>query len=66
MQKRSELPVNKQVHTYSYNTINNKDYHRNAHNLELHNSKPSVAGCIFHNKLTNIKKKQVTTSLKRN
>jgi hypothetical protein len=42
--------VNEQVHTY--NTRNN-DYHRYAHNLELYNSKPSVADCIFYNKLPN-------------
>jgi hypothetical protein len=37
-------------------TRNNKDYHKYGHNLELYNSKPSVAGCIFHNKLpSNIK-----------
>jgi hypothetical protein len=42
--------VNKQVHTH--NTRNN-DYHKWVHNLELYNSKPSVAGCIFYNKLPN-------------
>jgi hypothetical protein len=43
--------VNKQVHTY--NTRNNKDYHKYVHNLELYNSKPSVAGYIIRNKLPN-------------
>jgi hypothetical protein len=36
---------NKQVHIC--NTINN-DYHRNAHNFEYYNSKPSLADCIFY------------------
>jgi hypothetical protein len=40
--------VNKQIHIH--NTRNNKDYHKYRHNLELYNSKPSVAGCIFYNK----------------
>jgi hypothetical protein len=53
MQKeKCNCAVNKQVHTY--NTRNN-DYHRYVHNLELYNSKPSVAGCIFYNELPNIK-----------
>ena len=43
--------VNKQVHTH--NTRNKNDYHKWVHNLELYNSKPSVAGCIFYNKLPN-------------
>jgi hypothetical protein len=30
----------KQIHTY--NTRNNKDYHKYVHNLELHNSKPTT------------------------
>jgi hypothetical protein len=59
--------VNKQVHTY--NTRNNKDYYKYVHNLELYNSKPSVAGCIFYNKLPNIKqienKNQFTRELKK-
>jgi hypothetical protein len=42
--------VNKQVHTY--NTRNN-EYHRYVYNLELYNSKPTVTGCIFYNKLPN-------------
>jgi hypothetical protein len=37
--------------TNTHNTRNNKDYHKYGHNLELYNSKPSVAGCIFYNKL---------------
>jgi hypothetical protein len=41
-----------------------------VHNLELYNSKPSVAGCIFYNKLSNnIKqienKNQFTRELKK-
>jgi hypothetical protein len=43
--------VSKQVHTF--NTRNNKDYHKYVRNLELYNSKPSIAGCIFYNKLPN-------------
>lgn len=43
--------VNKQIH--SYDTRNNNDFHKCVHNLELHTSKPSVAGCIFYNKLPN-------------
>jgi hypothetical protein len=43
--------TNEQIH--SYNTRNNNDYHRSVHNLELYTSKPSVAGCIFYNKLPN-------------
>jgi hypothetical protein len=33
--------------------IRTQDYHKYGHNLELYNSKPSVAGCIFCNKLPN-------------
>jgi hypothetical protein len=47
--KKCNCTVNKQIHT----TINNKDYHKYGHNLELYNSKPSVAGCVFYNKLPN-------------
>lgn len=43
--------VNKQVHTH--NTRNNNDYHKLVQNLEFYNSKSSVAGCIFYNKLPN-------------
>jgi hypothetical protein len=46
--QRCNWIVNKQVHTYTH-------YHRCAHRLELQNSKPSAAGCIFYNKLPNIK-----------
>jgi hypothetical protein len=49
MQKKSVTALNKQVLTY--NARNNNDYHRYVHNLELYNSKPSVAGCTFYNKL---------------
>jgi hypothetical protein len=38
--------TNRQIH--SYKTRNN-----NVHILELYTSKPSVVGCIFHNKLPN-------------
>jgi hypothetical protein len=44
-----------------HNTRKNKDYHRHGHNLELYNSKPSVAGCIFYNKLPN-NIKQITNN----
>jgi hypothetical protein len=51
VQEKCNCTVNKQIHTY--NTRNNKHYHKYGHNLELYNSKPSVTGCIFYNKLTN-------------
>jgi hypothetical protein len=51
VKKRCKCTVNKQIHTH--NTRKNKDYHKYMHNLELYNSKPSVAGCIFSNKLPN-------------
>jgi hypothetical protein len=51
VKEKCNCTVNKQIHTY--NTRNNKDYHKYGHNLELYNSKPSVAGCIFYNKLPN-------------
>jgi type IV secretory pathway VirB4 component len=41
--------MNKYIHITQEIT----DYHKYAHNLELYNSKPSVAGCIFYNKLPN-------------
>jgi hypothetical protein len=51
MQKeKCNCTVNKQVPIY--NTRNN-DHHKYVHNLELCNSKPSVAGCIFYNELPN-------------
>jgi hypothetical protein len=57
--------VNKKVHTYI--TRNNKDYHKYVHNLELYNSKPSVSGCIFYNKLlNNIKQIQNKNKFTRN
>jgi hypothetical protein len=43
--------TNKQIH--SHNTRNNNDYHWSVHNFEFYTSKPSVAGCIFYNKLPN-------------
>jgi hypothetical protein len=43
--------VNEHIHTH--NTRNNKDSHIYGHNLEIYNSKPSVAGCIYYNKLPN-------------
>jgi hypothetical protein len=60
--------VNEQIHIY--NTRNNKNYHIYGHNLELYNSNPSVADCIFYNKLPkNIKeienKNQFTRELKK-
>jgi hypothetical protein len=57
--KKCNCTVNEQIHTHS--TRKNKDYHRYGHNLELYNSKPSVAGCIFCNKLTN-NIKQITNN----
>jgi hypothetical protein len=51
VKKKCNCTVNEQIHTH--NTRKNKDYHRYGHNLELYNSKPSVAGCIFYNKLPN-------------
>jgi hypothetical protein len=45
------------LHAYiqyiTHNTRKNKDYHKYVHHLELYNSKPSVAGCIFYKKLPN-------------
>jgi hypothetical protein len=44
------------IHRYTYKkqtTRNNKDYLNYGHNLELYNSKPSVAGCSFYSKLPN-------------
>jgi hypothetical protein len=43
--------VNKQIH--KHNIKINKDDHIYGHNLEIYNSKPSVAGCIYYNKLPN-------------
>jgi hypothetical protein len=51
VKKKCNCTVNKQIHTH--NTRNNKDYHKYGHNLELYNSQPSVAGCIFYSKLPN-------------
>jgi hypothetical protein len=51
VKKKCNCTVNKQIHRQ--NTRNNKDYYKYGHNLELYNSKPSVAGCIFCNKLPN-------------
>jgi hypothetical protein len=45
--EKCNCTLNKQVH--SHNTRNNKDYDKYVHNLELYNSNPSVAGCIFYN-----------------
>jgi hypothetical protein len=46
---RCNCTVHEQI--INYNPINNKDYHKYVHKLELFNSKPSVAGCIFYEKL---------------
>jgi exonuclease III len=43
--------TNKEIHTH--NTRHKNDYHKCARNLDLYNSKPSVAGCTFYNKLPN-------------
>jgi hypothetical protein len=67
VEEKCNCMVNEQIHTY--NTRNNRAYHKHVHNLELYNSKPSVAGCIFYNKLPNIKqienKNQFTRKLKK-
>jgi hypothetical protein len=42
---KCKCKVNKQIHTH--NTRKNEDYLKYVHNLELYNSKPSVAGSIF-------------------
>jgi hypothetical protein len=60
--------VNKQLH--AYDTRTNNDYHKYVHCMDLYNSKPSVAGCRFYNKLPkNIKqiehKNQFTKELKK-
>jgi hypothetical protein len=51
VKEKCNCTINEQIHTC--NTRNNKDYHKYGHNLELYNSKPSVAGCILYNKLPN-------------
>jgi hypothetical protein len=45
--------VHELILVLNYNPINNKDYHKYVHKLELFNSKLSVAGCIFYEKLPN-------------
>jgi hypothetical protein len=60
--------VNKQLH--AYNTRKNNDYKKYVHGMDLYNSKRSVAGCRFYNKLPkNIKqidnKNQFTRELKK-
>ena len=51
VKEKCNCTVNKQIHTH--NTRNTKDYHIYGHNLEIYNSKPSVAGCTYYNKLPN-------------
>jgi hypothetical protein len=51
VKEKCNCTVNKQIHTH--NTRNNKDYHIYGHNLDIYNSKPLVAGCIYYNKLPN-------------
>jgi hypothetical protein len=41
--------TNGQVHNYL--TRNRLDYHQLSHNLEIHNSRPVIAGCKIYNKL---------------
>jgi hypothetical protein len=36
-----------------WHLLYNKDYHIDGYNLEIYNSKPSVAGCIYYNKFSN-------------
>jgi hypothetical protein len=56
--------VNQQIHTH--NTRNNKDHHIYGHNLEIYNSQPSAAGCIYYNKLpNNIKQIENTNQFKK-
>jgi hypothetical protein len=38
-------------HIHNYDTRSRPDYHQHVHNLELYDSKPTVAGCNFYNKL---------------
>jgi hypothetical protein len=49
VKEKSNCIVNKQLH--AYDTRNNNDYHKYVHGMDLYNSKPSVAGCRFYNKL---------------
>jgi hypothetical protein len=51
VKERYNCTVHEQI--LNYNTINNKDYHKYVHKLEFFNRKPSVAGCIFYEKLSN-------------
>jgi hypothetical protein len=58
------------MNKYIYIIRNNKNFHIYGYNLELYNSNPSVADCIFYNKLPkNIKeiknKNQFTRELKK-
>jgi hypothetical protein len=53
VKKKCNCTVNKQIHTHNTRNNNNNNYHKCGHNLELYNSKPSVASCIFYNKLPN-------------
>jgi hypothetical protein len=62
VKEKCDCMVNEQIHI----TRNNKDYHKCGHNLELYNSKLSVASCIFYNKLpSNIKQIQNKNWFKR-
>lgn len=46
---RLSLQTNTDIH--SHDTRNKDKYHMQQHNLKLYDSKPSMAGCIFFNKL---------------
>ena len=49
--RATAFSVQQQIHTH--NTRHNTDYHIHGHNLEVYNSKPSVADCSYCNKLPN-------------
>jgi hypothetical protein len=68
VKEKSNCMVNKKLN--AYDTRQNNDYHKYVYGMDLYNSKPSVAGCRFYNKLPkNIKqienKNQFTKELKK-
>jgi hypothetical protein len=48
VKEKFNCTINNQINTY--NTRNNKDYHKFVHKLEPYKRKPSLAGCISYNK----------------
>jgi hypothetical protein len=62
--EKSNCMVNKQLH--AYDTRKNNDYHKYVHSMTLYNSKPSVAGCRFYNKLPKNIKQTIKISLQGN